>query len=186
MSAEQSVVSPEEARIDSSSSAENKEDVTGKDSSWLGLAINTVTTLVIAAGMIAAYHFMVAAPTKQKIAVVDIAEILGLKELQVTAAATSPDATDKQRSEAFEEITKFARDMETAVNDLQADCGCTLLVRAAVVKVTAAEDLTSALKERLGMAGLDQAKLIQQIRSAGGAGQPPILGDKGSLAGGRK
>lgn len=186
MSAEQATAASEEAQSTAMSAAEAKEETQEKDSSWMGLIINVVITLVLVAGMIGVYHYTVASQTKQKIAVVDIAEILGLKELQVTAAATNPDATDRQRAEAFEEITRFARDMETAVNDLQSECGCTLLVRAAVVKANAAEDLTPALKERLGMAGLDQAKLVQQLRSSGGIGQAPMLGGKELGAGSKK
>lgn len=146
------------------------------DNSWLGLAINIALMLVLVGASLVAYHFYFVLPNKQKFAVIDIGEVLQLKELEVTAAATHADATDAERGEAFESIAKFAKQMEITIGDLQTECGCTLLVKAAVVKLAGAEDLTPVLKQRMGVDQLDAAKLIQQIRGAGGRGQPPMLG----------
>lgn len=143
--------------------------------SWMGLLINAAMSLAIVAAALLAYHFTYVVPNKQRLAVLDIAGILQLKELEVTAKAVHPDATDAQRGEAFEIISKFAGDMEHAIAELQQECGCTLLVKAAVVKAAGAEDLTPVLKQRMNMGSLDEATLLKEIRSAGGQGQSPVL-----------
>ena len=148
------------------------------DSTWLGLALNIAITLVTAVAVLMAYHFLVAVPSKQKIAVVDIADVLSLKELEVTVAASKPGVTDAQRGESFEMIGKFAKEMEATIAEMQQECGCLLLVKAAVVKAASSEDMTPALKQRLGMDTLDQAQLLKQVQSLGGSGQPPLLDDK--------
>ena len=148
------------------------------DSSWLGLALNGAITLVTVIAVVMAYHFLVAVPSKQKIAVVDISEVLSLKELEVTASAAKPGLTDAQRGESFEMIGKFAKEMEAAISEMQQECGCLLLVKAAVVKASSSEDMTPVLKQRLGMDSLDQAELVKQLQSQGGSGQPPLLDDK--------
>jgi hypothetical protein len=147
-----------------------------EDNFWLGLAINIALMLALVGASLVAYHFYFVLPNKQKFAVIDIGEVLQLKELEVTAAATHADATDAERGEAFESIAKFAKQMEITIGDLQTECGCTLLVKAAVVKVAGADDLTPLLKQRMGIDQLDAAKLVQQIRGAGGRGQAPMLG----------
>ncbi len=148
------------------------------DSSWLGLALNIAITLVSVIAVLMAYHFLVAVPSKQKIAVVDIAGVLSLKELEITVAASKPGVTDAQRGESFEVIGKFAKEMEAAIAEMQQECGCLLLVKAAVVKASSSEDMTPVLKQRLGMDSLDQAQLLRQLQSQGGGGQPPLLDDK--------
>ena len=148
------------------------------DSSWLGLALNGAITLVTVIAVLMAYHYLVAVPSKQKIAVIDIADVLSLKQLEVTVAASKPGLTDAQRGESFEMIGKFAKEMEATIAEMQQECGCLLLVKAAVVKAASSEDMTPALKQRLGMDTLDQAQLLKQVQSLGGSGQPPLLDDK--------
>lgn len=148
------------------------------DSSWLGLALNGAITLVTVIAVLMAYHYLVAVPSKQKIAVVDVADVLSLKQLEVTVAASKPGVTDAQRGESFEMIGKFAKEMEATIAEMQQECGCLLLVKAAVVKAASSEDMTPALKQRLGMDTLDQAQLLKQVQSLGGSGQPPLLDDK--------
>jgi len=148
------------------------------DSSWLGLALNGAITLVTVIAVLMAYHYLVAVPSKQKIAVIDIADVLSLKQLEVTVAASKPGVTDAQRGESFELIGKFAKEMEATIAEMQQECGCLLLVKAAVVKAASSEDMTPALKQRLGMDTLDQAQLLKQVQSLGGSGQPPLLDDK--------
>ena len=148
------------------------------DSSWLGLALNGAITLVTVIAVLMAYHDLVAVPSKQKIAVIDIADVLSLKQLEVTVAASKPGVTDAQRGESFELIGKFAKEMEAAISEMQQECGCLLLVKAAVVKASSSEDMTPVLKQRLGMDSLDQAELVKQLQSQGGSGQPPLLDDK--------
>ena len=109
------------------------------------------------------YHYWLA-PRAKPLATVDLAEVLELKQLEVTAASTKAGATDKDRAAAFDEIGRFARDMEAAVSDLSRDCDCVLLVRAAVVRGVA-EDLTPALKKKMGVDRLNAADMMQAIAS---------------------
>lgn len=153
--------------------SEAEEKVT--DSSLMGYLINGTMALVIVLVAMVAYHFAFVVPNKQRIAVVDIAEILQLKQLEVTLTTAKPEATDVQRGEAYDSISRFAKDVEVAINSLQSECGCILLVRAAVVKTGSGEDMTDALKQRLGMAHLNQNQLMQQLRNLGGRGTPPLL-----------
>lgn len=135
--------------------------------SWIGYAINAAIALVVVSAALLLYHQFVVIPSKQRVAVVDITEVLELKELQVAVAATSSGATDEDRNLAFGEITKFAGEMERVVAELQNECQCTLLVRAAVLK-TKADDLTPLLKERLGMRGVEKKALIDKLRTSNG------------------
>ena len=153
---------------------------------WIGQLISVTTTLVVVAAVLVAYHFVYVAPNKQRFATVDISGILELKELEISVAASRPDATDAQRGQTFETIAQFARDMETAIGELQEACGCTLLVRAAVVKAAGADDLTETLKMRLGVDKLNHGQLVQQLRSLAGKGVPPALGNNETNGGSRK
>ncbi len=144
-------------------------------SRWLEVLIRGMGTLLIVLVTLIAYNFLVVAPNKQRFGVVDIAEVLNLKELQVTLAATQTDPGENKGAAAFEEIARFAKDIEAALAEIQQECGCSLFVKAAVVKPAAAEDFTPLLKQRLGMDKVDQAQLVQQLRGAGGRGQPPML-----------
>ena len=144
-------------------------------SRWLEVLIRGTGTLLIVLVTLIAYHFLVVAPNKQRFGVVDIAEVLNLKELQVTLAATQAEPGENKGAAAFEEIARFAKDIEVALAEIQQECGCSLFVKAAVVKPAAAEDFTPQLKQRLGMEKVDQAQIVQQLRGAGGRGQPPLL-----------
>ena len=144
-------------------------------SRWLEVLIRGTSTLLIVLVTLIAYHFLVVAPNKQRFGVVDIAEVLNLKELQVTLAATQAEPGENKGAAAFEEIARFAKDIEVALAEIQRECGCSLFVKAAVVKPAASEDFTPQLKQRLGMDKVLQAQLVQQLRGSGGRGQPPLL-----------
>ncbi len=145
------------------------------ESVWLGRLINIASTVLIVAVVLMAYHFFIVAPNKQKYAVVDLSEVLNIKELQVTIAAMRPDASEEAKSKAYDDVAKFGKDVEVALNDLQQECGCSIFVKAAVVKPAGAEDLTPELKHRLGMENENPADLLKQLRSLGGGGRSPII-----------
>lgn len=154
---------------------ENKEPADTGESEWLKHLISLATTVLVVLVAIVSYHFLVVEKTKQKYAFVDIAEVLSIKELQVTIATMKPDATDATRGEAFEAVATFGKEMEGVISDLQRECGCSIFVRAAVVKPLDAEDLTGELKRRLGMHNLNQSDLAKQLRMLGGRGSAPML-----------
>jgi hypothetical protein len=145
------------------------------ESPWLERLISGTSTLLIVLVALVAYHFTIAQANKQRYAVVDIAEVLNIKELQVTITAMRPDASEEAKAQAFEEVAKFGKDVELVLNDLQQECGCSIFVKAAVVKPASAEDLTPELKRRLGMENINVNDLAQQLRRVGGQGTAPQL-----------
>ena len=140
-------------------------------------AIQIVAVVMIVLSIIIPYHFLVVEKKSQKIGLLDIAEVIGIKQLIIADKATQPDVTDQDREAIFESITAFSKEMEAAVTQIQQECGCTLLVRGAVVKTAKAEDLTPVLKERLGLSK-SMAELTASIRTNPGTG----LGEKPGLA----
>ena len=131
-------------------------------------AIQSILVLLAIVSSISIYHFAVVERTAQRFALLDISEVIGIKQLVIADMATRPGMTDKDREQIYDSVASFAKAMEQAVAQIQRECACTLLVRSAVVKTTAAEDLTPLLKARLG---LDQsiADLTASIRSHPGA-----------------
>lgn len=140
-----------------------QEPTTKPPLSWMEYAINAVVAIIFISCALLSYHHFVVLPNKQRFAYLDIPELLELKQLQVAGAATGPGSTESDRERAFGDIARFAGDLERAVAEIQGECDCTILVRAAVVK-SKAEDLTPVLKERLGLAGLTKESLMGAIR----------------------
>ncbi|WP_126448117.1 hypothetical protein [Sulfuricystis multivorans] len=155
------------------------DDVEKGESVWLGRLISLVTTVLIVVIVLIAYHYFYVLPNKQRYAVVDLSEVLNIKELQVTIAAMRPDASEEAKLKAYDDVAKFGKDVGVALNELQQECGCSIFVKAAVVKPAGAEDLTPELKRRLGMENVNQDELVKQLRSLGGGSRTPIIeGDK--------
>lgn len=152
-----------------------KDETEQGESLWLGRLINISSTVLIVVVVLIAYHFFYVVANKQKYAVVDITEVLNIKELQVTIAAMRPDASDEAKAKAYEEVAKFGKEIEETLNDLQQECGCSIFVKAAVVKAAGAEDLTPELKRRLGIENVNPADLVKQLRAVGGGSRSPII-----------
>jgi hypothetical protein len=128
---------------------------------WMGIAAAAlVSILVTILGQIAYAHY---GPKAVRIATVDINEVMQIKEVQLTVMASKPGVTDKEREAAYDEITKFGSSFEGAIGELQRDCDCLILVRAAVVK--GAEDMTGALKLKLGMGDITLAQALATLSS---------------------
>lgn len=127
------------------------------------------TTLLVSIGMtvigLLSYHQFFSRPP-QRIATVDINEVMQIKQVQLTALATRPGATDRDREAAYDQISIFGREIENAIVDMQRDCACVLVVRAAVLKGQQA-DLTAELKKRMGMDDVSLEKAIDSLASAG-------------------
>ena len=151
------------------------DDIEKGESVWLGRLINIASTVLIVVVVLMAYHYFYVSPNKQKYAVVDLSEVLNIKELQVTIGAMRPDASEEAKSKAYDEVAKFGKDVEVALSELQQECGCSIFVKAAVVKPAGAEDLTPELKHRLGMENVNPAELVKQLRTLGGGGRSPII-----------
>jgi hypothetical protein len=128
---------------------------------WMVIASAAlVSILVTILGQIAYAHY---GPKAVRIATVDINEVMQIKEVQLTVMASKPGVTDKEREAAYDEITKFGSSFEGAIGELQRDCDCLILVRAAVVK--GAEDMTGALKLKLGMGEVTLAQALATLSS---------------------
>jgi hypothetical protein len=106
------------------------------------------------------YHKWFSKPA-QRVVTVDLNEVLGLKQIQLMKQATRPGATDADRAAAYDAIGQFGKDIEATLNDMQHDCNCLLVVRAAVLGGQS-EDLTNEVKKRLG---LEQISLAQAVDS---------------------
>lgn len=85
-----------------------------------------------------------------RIAVVDIAAIMKVKETQFTEMLSKPGVTDEDRRKAYDLIQSFGADLGVAVKELPQKCGCIVVNKAAIV-AGEVEDLTPALKASLGM-----------------------------------
>lgn len=106
--------------------------------------------LLVTTASLAAYHFWLAKP-EAGFAVVDIASIVKIKEAEFTALLSRPNVSDDDRRAAYQLVSRVGPDIEKAVEALQKECGCTILVKSAVI-AGPAEDLTPRLKAMLGMA----------------------------------
>lgn len=142
---------------------------------WIGITIQALIGLLVALVLLVTYHFLIVAPREQRFAVVDLGEILALKELQVSVAASQSDSRDASPGAAMDVIAKFAKDLEGELDLMQAECRCVMLVRAAVIKPSQTDDLTQDLKKRLGLDTMTREQLVQQLRSSGGRGPMPSL-----------
>lgn len=122
-----------------------------RSSTWMAYAIQILVVVVVVTGALAIYHFSVVEKSAQKLALIDISDVISTKQLEMTELATRPDATNQDRESIYDSVTVFSKDMENAIAQIQNECGCVLLVRNAVVKTSGIEDLTPLLKSRLGL-----------------------------------
>ncbi len=133
------------------------------------VAISLISLGVMLVGQLA-YHQWFSKP-HQRVVTVDLNEVLGLMQVKLTVQATKPGATDADRAAAYDAIGQFGKDIESTLNEMQHDCNCLLIVRAAVLKGQH-EDLTNELKKRLG---LEQISLAQAVDSLANRGKQPVL-----------
>lgn len=125
--------------------------------------MSVLTSMAVISG----YHYLFTQQTPT-IAVVDVNELVELKQLAVSAQAITAKKTEKTAQDIYEQITSFTNKLEQEIANIQEDCGCVLIVRPAVIKSKTTVDYTDALKQHLGIDGLNRDELIKQITSAGG------------------
>lgn len=147
---------------------------------WAEYAITLLIGVLSAVMVLLGYHYLIGGGAKQTLGTIDVAEVMQIKELQLTVAVSKKEATDIDRAAAFDSIKQFAKDLEAAVESVQTECGCALLVKAAVVK--GIPDHTAALKKKLSMEGVSLEGMIATLR-AQGSDVPPqrereLLGSK--------
>lgn len=113
------------------------------------LAVNAGISLALAVVVSLAWHWL-DKKHHPRIAAVDIAAIMKIKETQFTEMLSKPGVTDDDRRKSYDLIQRFGADLGVAVKELPQKCGCIVVNKAAIV-VGEVEDLTPALKASLGM-----------------------------------
>lgn len=115
-------------------------------------AVSAGISLALAIAVSFAWHWLPQWDKKHhlRVAVVDIAAIMKIKEAQFTEMLSKPGVTDDDRRKSYDQIQRFGADLGAAVKELPQKCGCIVLNKAAIV-VGEAEDLTADLKTSLGM-----------------------------------
>lgn len=110
-----------------------------------------VLPALVSAMLLTAYHFLV--NQKASIAVVDVSEVMAIQQAQFVKLLSSGTVTDKQREESFTMVAGFGDRLKAAIDSVQKDCHCTLIVKNAVIGEVS--DYTESLKAKMGMAGLN-------------------------------
>lgn len=113
--------------------------------SWISLLM----ALLVSTVTLAAYHLWLAKPTAG-FAVVDLASVVKIKETEFTTLLSRPNVSDEDRKAAYLMVSRIGPAIEHAVDRLEKECGCTIVVKSAVI-AGPAEDLTPRLKAMLGM-----------------------------------
>jgi len=114
------------------------------------LLLNLGATAFLVSLALFTYDHFVVRPSLQ-IGVVDIAEVYRLKEREFTDLVTKTGAeSDRQKALAMAE--QFAKVLPIALDELSQECGCLVLLKAAVPATTPRTiDMTTALKLKIGI-----------------------------------
>ena len=124
--------------------------------------------LLVSLMAIGAYHYWFA-NKKAGVAVVDVSEVVAIQQSQFVKLLSGANVTDKDREQSFLMVSSFGERMKTAISEIQKDCHCTLVVKAAIIGEVA--DYTDSLKAKMGMTGMsvEVAKPTDNAASANGA-----------------
>jgi hypothetical protein len=115
------------------------------------LFIHALLMLVIVALALVGYDRLVRRPAA-RIGLIDIGELVRLKDSRVLDVLTRAAAADDERKAALAFGTRFARVFPQALEELTQECGCLVLSKSAVAGVPPnAIDLTPALKLKVGL-----------------------------------
>ena len=113
--------------------------------------LNVLVTLLVVGAALTAYHRLVLSPAL-RIGVIDVAEVVRLKEREFTELITKVGSTEGERQKALALAAEFARALPNALEELPGECDCLVLVRSAVVAHTPnTVELTGLLKGKLGI-----------------------------------
>ena len=107
--------------------------------------------LFLTVTFIAAYGLWLA-PTRPRLAVLDVVELYRLKEAQVRAVLMKSGATDQERETALKQASAFGDELARLIDVLPADCRCLVLARGALIgRAQDVADLTPEVRRRLGI-----------------------------------
>ena len=164
-------------------SEENKESQTwsaeamdGAPSAILPIMLNAMIVLILAGLLVLAYHYFYVSKVENdippRVAILDITEILEIKQLQASVQLVRGGSTDQNANLLYQDITTFATRLEAEVKALQDECNCVLVVKSAVIASNRIDNFTPVVKERLGLGGLFKDDLIRELTIISPAGQP--------------
>jgi hypothetical protein len=141
--------------LQASESNEPKGQVIGQAAGQSGTSIRSDIAhygfiMLICALMIGIYHVSFNKKPQQNIAVVDLSDIVAVKQKQFTTLLTKKNVTDTDRGAAYEMVKAFGPSLQKSLIEVQKDCSCTLVSKQAVLAGNL-EDKTADLKAKLGM-----------------------------------
>lgn len=130
--------------------------------SWWGIPIAgfVFVCLTVAAGLYL-YHQRFVAPNLIKLATVDVAQVLEIKQMEVSTRLLG-QFDEAKASESYDELKGFGPVLDRELSRLKEECACVLVVSGAVVQ-PGNLDLTPVLMQRLGLANLDANTLKQRL-----------------------
>ena len=124
--------------------------------------VSALTSAIVCASMLGGYHWM---QKKPQLGVVDLASILETSELMFTEMLTKPDVSDRDRAAAYELVKQTGPKVEAAIAQIQSECDCVVLTKAAVVAGNA-RDFTAQAKSLLGLDAVDAQAIRARVKDA--------------------
>ena len=115
------------------------------------LLLHALLSLLIVSLALVAYDRLVRRPAA-RIGLIDVGELVRLKDDRVLDVLTKAAATDEEKKAALSFGTRFATVFPHALEELSEECDCLVLSRSAVAGAPPnAVDLTAALKQKVGL-----------------------------------
>jgi hypothetical protein len=117
----------------------------------------TVTLLVglnalVSVALIALVHLWFVPERRPALAVLDVAELYRLKELQVAGVLVKRDLSAEERDGALRRAAGFGTEVSTVLQALPGECRCIVLARGAVIGAEPQlRDLTPDVRRRLSL-----------------------------------
>lgn len=139
--------------------------------------VASLVTLVITACALLLYHANFVR-TLPRFGTVDVASVVGMSELVFAELIARPTATDVERTQAITMAQELGPKLEAALRDIERQCGCILLTKAAVVGSSIA-DHTPALKTAMGLDAVNEEALrmkMEQYAANPAAATTSLLG----------
>lgn len=107
---------------------------------------------LVSAVMLGSYATWIAPPKTPSLAVLDVAELYRLKEIQVAASLVKSDTTDADRAAILKNVQGFGVEVTRLLQALPEECACLILARGALIgKNAQLPDLTADVRRRLGL-----------------------------------
>ena len=115
-------------------------------------AVMLLANALVSAALLCGYALWTAPAQPPRLAVLDVAELYRLKEMQVTAVLTKREASEDERAGALKAAGAFGEEITRLLQAVHEECRCLLLARGAVVgQSQALQDLTPDVRRRLGL-----------------------------------